>query len=66
MTANELRKHFNETISNLVPMNTDKVFKLHCSHTLFHKAKYSCTTDEHDFKIIGGKVYFKGFEVVAS
>lgn len=63
MTAKELKIILDLHISSLtiVPGHSDNGFYILVTPQHYHKAKYSCTTDEIDFKFESGQVSYKGF-----
>ncbi len=67
-TAKELKIILDEYLKKMVWIPSDgphKEFEIRLSPRNYHKAKYSCTADEKDFQMIGGRVHYKGFKLRA-
>ena len=67
MTISELRRTFqshidSQGIISMGPARKDQ-WVIICSPQNHQVAKYACTTEENEFKLVGGKVFFKGFEI---
>lgn len=62
MTAKELKRVLDQHIDSLavVPGNDSNGFYILLVPSHYEKAKYSCTTDEQDFKMQSGQVTYKG------
>jgi hypothetical protein len=65
MTANELKKVLDAHLDKLVLVEGDgnEGFYILVAPMHFEKAKYSCTTDERDFSMYHGRVFYKGLEL---
>lgn len=63
MTAKELKVLLDSHIDCLTaqPGNSDLGFYILLAPAHYEKAKYSCTTDEVDFKFQHGQVSYRGF-----
>lgn len=63
MTAKELKVLLDSHIDSLTiqPGNSDRGFYILLAPAHYVKAKYSCTTDEVDFKFQSGQLSYKGF-----
>lgn len=67
MTARGMKQLLNDYISKLVwkEGESKEGFKIFVSPDFYEKAKYSCTTEEQDFKLTAHGVTYKGFDLKA-
>jgi len=62
LSCKELKTVLDEYIKRciVVPGNNPESWKIRVSPKNYHKAKYSCTTDEKDFHFENGVLTYKG------
>jgi hypothetical protein len=68
MTSAELKRQLDDHISRLVYMPsglpaTRSGCAIFITHRAYIKAKYSCTSEEEDFRFSKGLLTYKGFEL---